>query len=158
MQQQLRTVLFLSTSYSLPTQVDSLKHIYRIILQDSSIELDKAGMKSPFETGDLQDYGKFSTLFEREHRLGEGGDGIVWAYEHISSKTLVAVKTPLDHKSKTVERLENEIANLQILRQHDHIAGMLAFSKYHLPIGPAIFLSLCELGDLLSYMDDWRDQ
>jgi hypothetical protein len=113
--------------------MNSLKHIYRILLQDSSMEQDKAGIKLPFEKNDLQDYKKFSTLFKREHRLGEGGDGIVWAYEHTSSKTLVAVKTPLDHKSKTIKRLESEIANLQILHQHDHIAGMLAFSNTIFP-------------------------
>ncbi|CAG5156047.1 uncharacterized protein ALTATR162_LOCUS3959 [Alternaria atra] len=55
---------------------------------------------------------------------------------------------------KASKRLEAEIANLAIVRQHEHIAGMLAWS--YIPVGPAIFLPFCELGDLNQYVLNWK--
>ncbi|KAG9185872.1 hypothetical protein G6011_07203 [Alternaria panax] len=127
-------------------------------LQDP-ITRNKTRMVQSFDIDDLKLYERFSKLFIQKHRLGDGGDGIVHAYEHKSSKVLVAVKTPLPSTSssamsKAIKRLEVEIENLSILQQHEHIVGMLAFS--YIPVVPAIFLPLCELGDLNNYVSIWK--
>ena len=116
-------------------------------------------MEQPFDTNDLRVYRRFSQLFTQRYYLGDGGDGIVHAYEHKSSKALVAVKTPHSFTSesdriKATKRLEVEIKNLSIVQQHEHIAGMLAWSSTPM----AIFLPFCELGDLTSYVVKWKSE
>lgn len=120
-------------------------------------------MNSPFNTDELEDYAKFRRLFSQTGWLGEGGDGTVYAYQHKYSKALIAVKTPIAydtpyHASQAAKRIKEEIENLTILSQHEHIAGMLAWSHNHLPASPAIFLPFCQLGDLLTYVADYKEQ
>jgi serine/threonine protein kinase len=156
-------VLSLQYQVPYPRNTDSLKHIAQFLFPDVSGKRKKKNMKPSFQTDELKDYTKFSELYTQKAWLGDGGDGEVFAYEHKTSKALIAVKTPHAHNTATksrqaTKRLEVEIANLTILRQHEHIAGMLAWSGNHLPAAPAIFLPLCELGDLLHYIADWKTQ
>jgi len=142
--------------------MDSLKHMSRIFL-DLSGERRKTSMHSSFHTGDLEDYAKFKRLFNQTRFLGEGSDGTVYAYQHKHSKALIAVKTPIAYNTpylvaEAAKFIKAEVENLTILGQHEHIAGMLAWSHNHHPAAPAIFLPFCELGDLRSYMAVYKDQ
>jgi serine/threonine protein kinase len=107
---------------------------------------------------DLRDYGRFSKLFVEKRKLGAGADGAVYEYEHVYSKALVAVKRPHGLQPTPVSQLIAEIDSLMSLGNHPHLASMITFSMNFEPRGPAIFLEVCELGDVHSYRKMWLDQ
>ncbi|KAF1851853.1 kinase-like protein [Cucurbitaria berberidis CBS 394.84] len=107
---------------------------------------------------DLENYEHFHQLFVRKSTLGVGGDGVVYSYEHSPSKVLIAVKVPNDGSQKYRKRLISEIESFRNIGRHDHIVTMLTYSENHRPIGPAIFLDVCDLGDLASYHKQWYSQ
>ncbi|RAR08395.1 kinase-like protein [Stemphylium lycopersici] len=126
------------------------------VRKDSILPQRKPNYARPYNTNDLRDYSKFQMHFKKDFSLGEGGDGTVFAYQHKRSKQFIAVKTPVCPTASS--RLSAEIANLQTLGSHPHIVSMVAFSTNFKPCGPAIFLDLCDLGDLNNYMEQLSAQ
>jgi serine/threonine protein kinase len=104
---------------------------------------------------DLKEHNTFNQHFRPKRVLGKGSDGIVMSYVHRSSKDTIAVKIP---RADTVKQVLDEIKHLEALGKHDNIAGMLASCADFEPIGPAIILQLCDLGDLLRYKELWFEQ
>jgi serine/threonine protein kinase len=107
---------------------------------------------------DLRNYHCFSKLFVEKRKLGAGADGAVYEYEHIYSKALVAVKRPHGLQPAPASQLIAEIDSLMSLGNHPHLASIITFSMNFEPRAPAIFLPVCELGDVHSYRKIWLDQ
>lgn len=110
-------------------------------------------VSTPWSMRDLRNFKQFDKLFVRKFKLGSGGDGTVDAYEHKSSGQLIAVKRPrtISGQPRKCKTLTREIINFYTLGSHPHIVPMLGFSGSFQPHAPAIFLPLCELGDLVGY-------
>ncbi|KAF1835804.1 kinase-like protein [Decorospora gaudefroyi] len=119
----------------------------------------EAPAKITIDINELKDYNRFRVLYTRIAKLGEGGDGAVYAYEDRSTKAVVAVKTAHGDWRAPSDTLMKEASNLQLLGKHDHIVEMLSYSVNFLPRPPAIFLPLCEFGDLYCYKKKlWKQQ
>lgn len=106
---------------------------------------------------DLTIYSRFQLQCVRKATLGRGGDGLVHLYEHIRTKSLVAVKVPRDQSAQNAEVIDKEANNFFRLGPHDNLVQLIAFSQNHVP-SPAIFLEYCELGDLHYYRTLWYTQ
>ena len=90
------------------------------------------------------------STFAKAKDLGEGSDGKVELWKHrINRGMCIAVKSPTRPGCR--EQLINEVHILKQL-SHDNIVRFLGCDEYWpYPIGPAIFLEYCELGDANSY-------
>jgi serine/threonine protein kinase len=106
-------------------------------------------------TEDLKEYKTFSQHFVMKKVLGNGADGVVTSYVDRNNGGAIAVKVP---RSNTARQIATEIKNLQALGKHDNIAGMITSCADFYPIGPAIMLPLCDLGDLFRYKELWYEQ
>jgi serine/threonine protein kinase len=100
----------------------------------------------------------FIRRFRRVKKLGDGGDGVVYSWRNICNGGEVAIKTPKDNRLSSVLGIETEIKNLRALGRHELIVGLLAFSDDFQPYSPAIFLQVCDLGDLHNYHKLWFEQ
>ncbi|KAJ4318633.1 hypothetical protein N0V94_004338 [Neodidymelliopsis sp. IMI 364377] len=104
-------------------------------------------------------YEVFHEVWVQEGLLGEGGDGAVYLYrKRQESRKCIAVKLPSANSPSARNTLLREIKNLRMVGRHDHILEMGHASLDWQPHGPAIFLPLCDLGDLISYRDFWCGQ
>ncbi|CAO2651165.1 Nn.00g094620.m01.CDS01 [Neocucurbitaria sp. VM-36] len=92
---------------------------------------------------DMENYENFNKVFVKKMELGED---------------VVAVKVPLDGERIVLKQFKREIENFKILGKHDHIVGMLTYSENHATLGLAIFLDICDLGDLKHYRVEWCRQ
>jgi serine/threonine protein kinase len=124
----------------------------------SPIESTLADISATWNPNVSVSHHAFIQGFRRHKMLGNGGDGTVESYRHLSSEEEVAVKTPRNEKYSSVNAIESEIKNLKALGKHENISSMLAFSNDFQPIRPAIFYQVCDLGDLFTYMTLWSDQ
>jgi serine/threonine protein kinase len=100
----------------------------------------------------------FIRHFRPVKKLGDGGDGVVYSWCNISTGDEVAIKTPKDDRLSSVLGIEDEIKNLRALGKHENVASILAFSDNFQPYCPAIFLQVCDLGDLHNYHKLWFQQ
>jgi serine/threonine protein kinase len=100
---------------------------------------------------------QFLPHFRRQKKLGDGGDGVVFAWRNIYTGDKVAIKTPRDNKLSSVIAIEHEIKNLRALGKHENIASILAFSDDFQPFRPAIFLQVCDC-DLHTFHKLWIEQ
>jgi serine/threonine protein kinase len=104
-------------------------------------------------------YEVFHEVWVQQELLGEGGDGAVYLYrKRKESRKCIAVKLPSSNSPLARDTLLREIKNLRIIGRHDHILEMGHASLDWQPHGPAIFLPLCDLGDLISYREFWCGQ
>ncbi|KAH7090184.1 kinase-like domain-containing protein [Paraphoma chrysanthemicola] len=125
-------------------------------LEDVKSSVPTIGPTQSWTTKDLEDYSAFSNAFIRQERLGKGSEGVVYAYRHLTSGDVIAVKRPAKQIAATSFR--TEMLNMKILGQHDHIVEFLGYSPSHGPLGSAIFLRLAEFGSLESYRKEWCKQ
>ncbi|KAL6711372.1 hypothetical protein ACN47E_005903 [Coniothyrium glycines] len=93
--------------------------------------------------------------FRLKHKLGQGGDGTVYAYEHIHTKLLIAAKMPSKYHTGSALCIRDEIANFKKLGNHAHLVQAFECRPGTETIKPSILLEYCELGDLPSYRDRW---
>lgn len=107
----------------------------------------------------LSIYSLFTKYFSSKKKLGEGGNGAVHSYEYTVSKIVIVVKTASSGQRSVVEQLRDEIENFKHIGKHDHIVEMLTYcTSYGEPGNNAIFLELCDLGDLKAYADSCCEQ
>jgi serine/threonine protein kinase len=104
---------------------------------------------------ELQNSTLFRSNFVRSRALGEGGDGMVFAYRHKRSNVSIAVKTAHDGSRHCIIA---EIEALKKIGSHENLAGMIGYCREFDANGPAIFLQLCDLGDLVDYSHKLRSQ
>jgi serine/threonine protein kinase len=103
---------------------------------------------------EMKTYASFSKLFVKVAELGKGGDGVVHSYRHPPTGTVVAVKYP--HNRNSAGCILAEIKHFKLIGKHEHIVRMLTFSSSFGPsAGPAVFMELCDLGDLITYYQKW---
>ncbi|KAF2131099.1 kinase-like protein [Dothidotthia symphoricarpi CBS 119687] len=107
---------------------------------------------------DLRLHSRFKKTCVPFQILGQGGDGLVRKCIHEPTGRAVAMKIPIDQDEVTRKRLMNEVRNLKIVGNHEHVLGMLTYSPYYPFTYPAIFFPLCDLGDLFAYVKKWQKQ
>lgn len=104
-------------------------------------------------------YGQFHKNWHHEHVLGEGGDGVVHLYQQRKKEgKFIALKLPRCNYRSIREDLAKEIKNLRILDVHEHILHLCHATEDWFPYGPALFLPVCDLGDLVTYRESWCAQ
>ncbi|KZM20941.1 ATP binding [Ascochyta rabiei] len=144
------------------------KHATDSVLKDTSKQQVEANKPSKIplfskatkkETKDITLYNLFHKHWIQERVLGEGGDGIVYLYQSRKQQSkCIAVKIPRNNSISARNGLVQEVKNLCLLEPHDHILDMCHATGGWWPCGPAIFLPVCELGDLISYRESWCAQ
>lgn len=114
---------------------------------------------SAAEKEEITVYDAFHKTWNQESILGEGGDGVVYLYEQrMEQGECIAVKVPRRNSMSAQRGLLKEIKNLCMLDQHDNILGLYHKVEDWRPCGPAMFLPVCDLGDLHTYRGFWCAQ
>lgn len=113
-------------------------------------------------------YDEFNKHWYVDAVLGEGGEGIVYRYKqrkglgvHLALKcSVLGSTTPETQRVSTTpqDNLLQEVKNLRILGQHDHILELKHTIDDWYPFGPALIFQVCDLGDVLTYRELWLDQ
>ncbi|KAJ8112335.1 hypothetical protein OPT61_g5279 [Boeremia exigua] len=107
--------------------------------------------------GESTFYVQFQKHWYNQKIIGEGADGIVHLYRRREQQNAcIAVKLPRYYLAR--EDLRQEIVNMHIIGQHEHILGLRCASEEWFPYGPAMFLPYCELGSLIDYRKSWCTQ
>ncbi|KAJ4364237.1 hypothetical protein N0V95_000859 [Ascochyta clinopodiicola] len=111
---------------------------------------------------DLQNSEHFGTYFHFYSTLGSGSDGEVLAYEHRSTREVIAVKIPHEDRYWTSDAIEKEAEILIDLAKHGKHQNIVHILAYQPDFGdtfcPAIFSDCAEFGNLLDYRGAWREQ
>ncbi|KAF2622663.1 kinase-like protein, partial [Macroventuria anomochaeta] len=99
-------------------------------------------------------HARFHKYWHHEGVLGEGGDGIVHLYQQGKRQGMfIAVKLPRYYSAR--KDLAQEIKNMRTIGQHKHILDLCHATEDWYPHGPALFLPVCELGNLVDYRESW---
>ncbi|KAF9698133.1 hypothetical protein EKO04_003569 [Ascochyta lentis] len=111
------------------------------------------------ETKSNKLYDTFHERWDKERVLGVGGDGVVYLYRLRKQQSkCIAVKVPRQNSIPARRDLAKEIKNLCLFDPHDHVLGLNYSVNDWWPCGPAMFLPICDLGDLISYRESWCAQ
>ena len=134
---------------TVPSPAGSLNHFLK------PLSVSKAAPQDAQK--EITEYERFHSSWRHMCVLGEGGEGVVHLYERRKQPgKSVAVKLPRSHYAR--ENLLQEFKNMWILDPHEHILELLCATKKWHPCGPALFLPICDLGDLVTYRETWCTQ
>lgn len=114
--------------------------------QKKPLPAPKTALRTPI-LHSIKDYVKVG-------ELGIGSDGQVDFYRHPSDGNMAAVKYP--HNEWSAKAILREIKHFKLIGKHDHFVKMLTWTSSVDPFAnPAIFLELCDLGNLSAYYRKW---
>ena len=109
----------------------------------------------------LRDLDYFQREMNPTRRLGSGSDGDVYAWKHLPTSRIVAIKQARTDNEEAAYNIRGEAHILGRLRWnggYQHVANMFYFHNEFCEGLPAIITEFAEYGDLVDYRCNWQDQ